>query len=116
MILREGDKLLICHRRLYERDEVRFFSGSVEAYDAGVVKLSGWTYLRDAATGQIIRKPDIRTRLYSLASGTILVYQLPDTTKPDALEFTGDAAHLVVTDNEGLQLNVSEHFGALQAA
>jgi hypothetical protein len=110
-MLTEGDKLLISHRRLFERDELRYFAGEVAGYDDGVVKVVGWTYLKDFGSGKIIRKKDPRTKLYSLASGTILVYQLPEATNLDSLEFVGDPAHLLLTDDDGLHLNLSERAG-----
>jgi hypothetical protein len=108
-VLKEGDKLLVAHRRLFERDELRYFSGTVADYEAGIVKLVGWTYIKDVTTGKIVRKEDARTKIYSLASGTILVYQLPETTNLEALEFVGDAAHVLLRDDDqGLRMDVSE--------
>jgi hypothetical protein len=107
-MLNAGDKLLVAHRRLFERDETRYFAGTVEAYDAGVVKLVGWTYLKDFGSGAILRKEDLRTKLYSLASGTIIVYQLPAETDIESLEFRGDAAHLLLIDDDGLRMNIAE--------
>jgi hypothetical protein len=37
MLLKVGDKILVAHRRLYDKDEERFFVGRIEAYEAGVV-------------------------------------------------------------------------------
>ena len=111
-LLRDGDKLLISHRRIFERDELRYFAGTVVAYDDGIVKLDGWTYLKDFGTGNIMRKPDHRTKLYALASGTILVYQLPAGTNLDALQFTVDGARALVTDGGELQMDMSEHLSA----
>lgn len=115
-ILHEGDKVLVCHRRLFERDEERYFVGRLTAYDAGVLKVSGWTYLREFASGKVVRKDDLRTKLYSLASGTILVYQLPDATELDALEFTGNDGHVLLTDGSSLRMNLSERFLDLSSA
>ena len=88
-MLNEGDKLLVSHRRLFAHDEVRYFVGTVASYEAGIVKLVGRTYLKDFGTGAMVSKSDVRTKVYSLASGTILVYQLAATTNMDALEFVG---------------------------
>jgi hypothetical protein len=43
MMLKEGDKILIAHRRLFEKDDVRFFVGRVDAYEAA----TGHSYVRD---------------------------------------------------------------------
>jgi hypothetical protein len=108
-MLCEGDKLLVCHRRLFEGDELRFFSGTVAAYEAGIVRVTGWTFVRDFGTGTILKKDEVRTKLYSLASGTILVYRLPDETKVESLKFVGSQAHLLLTDGENLTMDLSEH-------
>lgn len=111
-VLQQGDKLLVSHRRLFERDELRYFAGTVVQYEAGVVKVEGWTFLKDFGSGRIMRKPDVRTKLYSLASGMILVYQLPNESDLTTLEFIGDAAHVVLKDDRGLEMDVSEHAAA----
>jgi hypothetical protein len=35
MLLKEGDKIRVTHRRLFEKDEVRLFVGQVEACETG---------------------------------------------------------------------------------
>jgi hypothetical protein len=77
MLLKEGDKILVAHRRLFEKDEVRFFVGRVEVCESGIVKATGHSYLRDALRGQLVEKADERTKILSLSSGTLVVYQLP---------------------------------------
>ena len=108
-MLSEGDKLLVCHRRLFEGDELRFFAGTVTAYEAGIVRVTGWTFVRDFRSGNVLKKEEVRTKLYSLASGTILVYRLPDATNMESLKFVGSAALLSLTDSENLKMDLSEH-------
>ena len=110
-LLREGDKLLISHRRLFERDELGYFAGEVVAYDGGVAKLNGWTYVKDFGTGKVLRKSDRRTKLYALGSGTILVYQLPTATTLETLEFVVDGMRAVLTNGGEVQMDVPEHLG-----
>lgn len=109
MLLKNGDKLLIAHRRLYEKDEVRFFIGHVDEYEAGIVKLTGHSYVRDLVSGSMIEKSDPRAKILSLASGTLLVYQLPDDLDVDKAEFKILGTHLSLTDNEGFTMNLTEH-------
>jgi hypothetical protein len=109
-VISEGDKLLVSHRRLFQGDEVRFFVGRVSGYENGVIKVVGHTYLRDFTSGLVTRKDEVSTKLYSLSSGTILVYQLPPETQLDKLIFEGTDGHLLVTDGASLELNLSERY------
>ena len=74
MLLQPDDKLLVVHRRLFERDGSRFFVGRVDGYESGIVRLTGFTFVRDPIGGAVSRKSDPRTKLFSLSSGTLLVY------------------------------------------
>ena len=83
MILEPGNKILISHRRLFDADEPRYFIGEVVAYEADIVKVAGYSFVRDVVSGRVLRKDDKRTKLASLASGALLMYQLPDETDVD---------------------------------
>lgn len=41
MILTQGSKVLICHRRLFEEDQPRLFVGIADAYEDGLAKVAG---------------------------------------------------------------------------
>jgi hypothetical protein len=112
-VLKQGDKVLVAHRRLFDGDEVRYFAGIVESYDAGVFRATGWTFLQDATTKMLFKKEDVRTKLYSLASGTVMVYSLPDDVELGHLRFEGRDGTLVLTDTQNLHMNMSEHFADL---
>ena len=109
MILKPGDKILVAHRRLFESDEVRFFVGQVQHYEEGVVKVRGHSYVRDVIAGSLIEKAEERTKLLSLSSGTLLVYQLPDTVSLDRLRFTATDGRLMLSDGSGFTMNLAEH-------
>jgi hypothetical protein len=109
MLLKEGDKILVTHRRLFEKDETRFFVGRVDAYEAGVVKVTGHSFVRDMIGGRVIEKTDERTKVLSLSSGTLIVYQLPDAVALDMLTFEGREGLLALTDGKEFTLNLAEH-------
>ncbi len=109
MLLQEGDKILVAHRRLFEKDEARFFVGRVGAYDAGVVKVVGHSYLRDTMGGRLVEKADERTKILSLSSGTLIVYQLPDSLSLEAVKFVAAEGRLTLTDGKGFAMNLAEH-------
>jgi len=93
-ILNCGDKILIAHRRLFEGDSLRFFLGTVTDYEASVMKIEGRSCVQDPATGGVSIKDDLRTKLYTLQSGTILAYNLPASVSIDELEFMGHLGRL----------------------
>ena len=109
MLLKEGDKLLVAHRRLYDKDDVRFFIGRIEGYEAGVVKMKGHSYVRDGMSGQMIGKSEVRTKILSISSGTLLIYQLPDAVDLDLLRFEIAGSALSLTSGEEFTMNLTEH-------
>lgn len=109
MLLNEGDRILVSHRRLFEKDEVRFFIGRVDAYDDGTVKATGHSYIRDALSGNIIEKADERIKIISITSGTLLVYQIPNSADFGALKFVVADGRLILTDDKNFMMNLAEH-------
>ena len=108
MLLPEGSKILVVHRRLFERDEGRFFLGTVEGYESGIVLVTGYTFVRDQLSGEMKRKADSRTKLISVTSGTMLVYKLPDDVEIAQTKFVAQESELYLTDGKNLQMNLSE--------
>jgi hypothetical protein len=107
-MLKEGDKVLIAHRRLFRGDAAYYFVGRVDAYDAGLVKVTGHSYVRDPMTGRMIEKTEPRTKVLAVASGTLIVYQLPDPTALESLTFTWADGRLSASDGGGFDMNLGE--------
>ncbi|MDJ0787393.1 MAG: hypothetical protein QNK05_11340 [Myxococcota bacterium] len=108
MLLSEGSKLLICHRRLFVEDQLRFFFGVVEAYAEGVAKVSGYTWTRDPTHG-FQSKSDRRTKLVSVASGSLIVYELSQDVDVAQVRIEQTGGHTVIaTDGAGFQMDLSE--------
>lgn len=108
MILQTGDKLLIVHRRLFEKDAARFFVGGVEEYEAGIARVTGHSFVRDTFGNGVFRKEDPRTKLFAIASGTLLVYRLPNSVDLRSLHFIVDDSHLRLTDAGTFVMDLSE--------
>jgi hypothetical protein len=108
MLLERGDVVLVAHRRLFQGDEPRYFIGEVLGYDAGVVKLSGRSYARDLVSGELVEKAEERTKLVALASGTVLVYQLPGSVMRERLTFHNEDGETWLQDGEGFRMNLTE--------
>ena len=109
MLLKKGDKILVAYRRLFETDEGRFFVGQVDDYEVGVVKVTGHSYVPDIIGGLMIEKPEERTKILALSSGTLLVYQLPDAVTLDRMKFVMKDGRLSLTDGDNLTMNLAEH-------
>ena len=108
-MLKQGEKLLIVHRRLFEKDTPRFFVGEVEAYEAGLAKVKGYTFVKDVFSGNMKKKPDLRTKIMSIISGTFIVYQLPVTVLLDSVRFELDQdSGLILRDDGGFVMDVGE--------
>jgi hypothetical protein len=107
-MLKEGDKVMVAHRRLFPGDVAHYFIGRVDAYDCGVVKVTGHSYIRDLVTGRMIEKMEPRTKILSLTSGTLLVYQLPDSTVLEQVTFNWEEGRLVVSDGQQFTMNLGE--------
>ena len=108
MLLAAGAKLLVVHRRLFERDQGRYFIGVVEGYEPGIAKVRGRTWTRDEA-GEIVQKKDERTKLLALASGTLIVYQLPSDVDLSTIAMRSEGRTGVrVVDGRGFEMDLSE--------
>lgn len=109
MVLKPGDKVLIVHRRLFEKDGTRFFVGNVEEYDAGLAKVRGFSFYRDMETGHVYKKDDPRTKIFAIGSGTVLVYLLIGDPEIDKLHFVHAGRKFSLADGSGFEMDLTEH-------
>ena len=109
MILQDGDVVLIAHRRLFAEDLPRFFVGVVERYERGVARVEGYSWLREQMRGEMVRKPDLRTKIVSLESGTLMIYELPIEVEIEELRVEQPGGHVVrLTDGKKFLMDLSE--------
>ena len=108
MLLAKGDKLLITHRRLYERDAERFFIGTVDAYEDGVVKVTGYTWQHDIPHGIVQRKEDKRTKLISLASGHVICYALAASVDIETVRIEQRKQHMLLTNSTRVLMDLTD--------
>ncbi len=108
-MLEQGEKLLIVHRRLFEKDTPRFFVGEVQAYEAGIAKVKGYTFVKDLFSGNMKKKSASRIKIMPIVSGTFIVYQLPVTVLLDSVRFDLDQdGALILKDDGGFSMDVAE--------
>ncbi len=109
MLFEPNAKVLIAHRRLFAEDSERLFFGEVLACESGIAKIRGYTFLPDAYRGGFARKDEARTKVVSIASGSVLVYELPANVQLDNLRAETTGLFTRVTDGAGFQIDLSEH-------
>jgi len=107
-MLENGDKLLVAHRRLFQADQPRYFLGEVIAYETGLAKVRGFSFVRDQLESGFIRKDDLRTKFVSLSSPSVIVYQLPHETDVTAVHIQFRDSELNLTDGKHLNMNLTE--------
>ena len=108
MLLAKGTNLLVCHRRLFAEDQLRFFFGTVESYCEGIAKVSGFSWTRDPTHG-FQRKGDRRTKLIAVASGSLIVYEIEQELDVEDLRIEQPGGHAVVaTDGRKFRMDLSE--------
>ena len=108
MILKAGSNVLVVHRRLFDEDHPRFFLGQVEDYEEGIARITGYSFGRHESNQNIVRKPDIRTKIVPVRSGTLLIYCLPDEVSVENTAFTATGTGLCLTCPPAFSLNLSE--------
>ena len=108
MLLSAGEKIFVAHRRLFEKDTVRFFVGRADAFDAGIVRATGHSYVRDNISGAMLEKADERTKLFSVVSGTLLFYVLPEDVELSDLQFVDNEGRLMLHDGKHFRMNLSD--------
>jgi len=109
VILQAGEKIHVVHRRLFEKNARRHFVGVVECYDRGEVRAHGHVFvLSGRDQGVFQRKPDHRTRTFSVLSGNVFVNILPDAVDIDRIVYEFSDNTLWVTDGSGWRLDLKE--------
>jgi hypothetical protein len=108
MIIAPGDKLAIAHRRLFAEDRLRFFIGTLEAYEEGMARLTGYSWVHEPFAGTFHRKEGARTKVLPLAAGGFITYVLPGTCAVDAVRFEARGGMLWMTDGMDFRLDMTE--------
>ena len=108
MILNSDDKVLVTHRKMFENDISRFFTGSVDEYQDGLVKVSGYSWQHDLIHGCMVKNTDRRTKIISLSSGMFIFYQLPDYVDVESLQLNFEKHGYMLKGNNDFVMDLSE--------
>jgi hypothetical protein len=108
-ILKRGENVLVIHRRRFDRDIRRHFVGTVEAYEDGIMRASGYVFVNDDLNKQVfLKRPDRRTKLIPLGSGDVIVNVIPNTVDIEEVQYELADRTLRVTDGNGWKMDVKE--------
>jgi len=106
-----GDKLHVITRRQFEGDLRRHFMGAVIGNTGSLVELEGLAMIYNEGSGEWIRQPETRRRIFSLAEAGHVVNRMPRSVEIDQLMYERIDGELLVTDGKEFELNINE-FGA----
>ncbi len=108
MILEIGDTVLISNRRMFERDEARYFLGRTVACEGSLLKVEGFTFARDMTDGHVIKKDEKRVKVLSLASPGYMVYQLPSDINIESVEIESNDGDAILVEGPRRIMNLAE--------
>jgi hypothetical protein len=109
MLINPGEKLHIIKRRLFETDVRRHFAGEVTSATENAVRLVGFAFVFDSARNEFVKRPELRTRIVALTSGSHIINILPQEVQIEALHYQlSPERHLVITDGKNFSLDINE--------
>jgi hypothetical protein len=110
MMLKAGDNLLVVHRRLFRDDGGRYFIGTVDEYEHGIVRITGLSFIRNDYNGDFVSKKGFMTKIFSISSGTLITYVIPSNIELKDLSFEHkNKGEVWVVGPDGFRLNLTEH-------
>ena len=111
-VLEVGDKLHIITRRLFEGDIRRHFVGEVTGISGELQEVQGYTFVFNRGTNEYKKRPELRTRIFSLGQAGFIVNKIPREVAIASLEYRLIEKRLAVTDGGKFSLDINE-FGHL---
>jgi hypothetical protein len=109
MILQQGEKIHVVHRRHFEKDPHRHFIGVVDAYENGILRATGHVYTVDLAKLVFVRRPELRTRVISVVAGDVFVNVIPQRIDLNKIVYSQERKGVRVTDGSDWRLDLSEY-------
>ena len=90
----------------------RHFVGEIKEVGDTAIRAEGYSFVFDEGEGEYHRKPELRTRIFSLIAGRILINVIPSLSVIEKVAYRlSEDTNLVVTDGEHFQLDINE-FGS----
>ena len=107
-VIEVGDKLHIITRRLFENDIRRHFAGEVTGISRELQEVSGFSFVFNRGTNEYKRRPDLRTRIFSLGQAGFIVNKIPREVALESLEYRIVDKRLVITDSRDFAMDINE--------
>ena len=107
-ILSTGEKVHLIQRRQLEKEPHRHFIGVVDAYEDGLVRVTGHVYTVDPGTFRFFRRPEARTRIISAAGGDVLINVLPPLVDLEKIVYKLEKKWLRISDGSAWHLDINE--------
>jgi len=109
LILKIGEKIHVMVKRMFEGDIRRHFVGEIKAVGDSAVRVEGYVFIFDESNNEYLRKPELRTRIFSLIDARILINVIsPATVVHKVVYRLSEDNKLVATDGENFQLDINE--------
>lgn len=108
MILAPGEKLFIMTRRQYPEDLRRHFVGEVEELSGATLRARGYTFVYDEDEHDFLKREDLRTRLFALIDGSVMVFVLPKDVVLMDMHYEIRQGARYITDGRTFWMNISE--------
>ncbi|MHC5211708.1 MAG: hypothetical protein ACYTG2_13395 [Planctomycetota bacterium] len=91
MIIEKSDKIIASLRRKFSEEYARFFIGTVEGAEDGVIRVAGRVWVWDPYRQNVVVREGERCKLIALASDQFIVHVLDREEDLEALNFTTDS-------------------------
>jgi hypothetical protein len=107
-VIEVGDKVHIITRRLFEGDIRRHFVGEVTRVSGELQEVRGYAFVFHPGTNEYKKRPELRTRVFSLGEVGLIVNKIPREVVIAALEYRLAEKRLLVTDGARFALDIHE--------
>ena len=103
-----GEKVHVITRRLFEGDVRRHFVGECTKVTENAIRVEGYAFIFDSAKNVYERRPEKRTRVFSLSDGDLIITVLPPDVSVDSVKYGRAKDRLVITDGKTVLLDINE--------
>jgi hypothetical protein len=107
-VLSVGEKVHIITRRLFPDDIKRHFAGEILSVSGDQIRLEGYVFIYNAGMNEYERRPEKRTRIFSLSGAGLIVIVLPRNADLETLHYEVKNRRLIFTDGKDLSLDINE--------
>ncbi len=109
-VISVGEGVIVISRRSYPEEVRRHFIGRVIAWMGSLMRVDGHAWIANSI-GSFERRADLRTRVFSLATGGEIVLVVPPEVDVDSLRYRAAQGRLMITDGSAYTVDISE-FGS----